>query len=37
MQSFMDMTYRAGRPNLLTLSKRYLERASAARKTEGAT
>jgi anti-sigma regulatory factor (Ser/Thr protein kinase) len=38
MQSFMHMTYRAGRPNLLTLSKRYLaERASAARKTEGAT
>jgi len=38
MQSFMHMTYRAGRPNLLTLSKRFLvERASAARKTEGAT
>jgi anti-sigma regulatory factor (Ser/Thr protein kinase) len=38
MQSFMDMTYRAGRPNLLTLSKRYLvERVGAARKTEGAT
>ena len=38
MQSFMDMTYRAGRPNLLTLSKRYVaERASAARKSEGAT
>jgi anti-sigma regulatory factor (Ser/Thr protein kinase) len=38
MQSFMEMTYRAGRPNLLTLSKRYLaERAGAARKAESAT
>jgi len=37
MQSFMHMTYRAGRPNLLTLSKRYIERSSAVRKGEGAT
>lgn len=37
MQSFMEMAYRSGRPNLLTLSKRYLERSSAARKSEGAT
>lgn len=37
VQSFMDMTYRSGRPNLLTLSKRYVERSSAARKSEGAT
>jgi serine/threonine-protein kinase RsbW len=38
MQSFMDMTYRAGRPNLLTLTKRYVaERVGAARKSEGAT
>ena len=36
MQSFMDMTSRPGRPNLLTLSKRFAERA-AARRTEGAT
>ena len=36
MQSFMEMAYRSGRPNLLTLSKRYLERSSAARKSEGA-
>ena len=37
MQSFMEMAYRQGRPNLLTLSKRYVERSSAARKSEGAT
>jgi serine/threonine-protein kinase RsbW len=37
MQSFMEMAYRPGRPNLLTLSKRYLERSSAIRKSEGAT
>jgi anti-sigma regulatory factor (Ser/Thr protein kinase) len=37
MQSFMEMAYRLGRPNLLTLSKRYVERSSAARKSEGAT
>ena len=37
VQSFMDMTYRSGRPNLLTLSKRYVERSSAVRKSEGAT
>lgn len=37
MQSFMEMAYRTGRPNLLTLSKRYVERSSAARKSEGAT
>jgi serine/threonine-protein kinase RsbW len=36
MQSFMEMAYRSGRPNLLTLSKRYVERSSAARKSEGA-
>ena len=36
MQSFMEMAYRIGRPNLLTLSKRYVERSSAARKSEGA-
>jgi anti-sigma regulatory factor (Ser/Thr protein kinase) len=36
MQSFMEMAYRVGRPNLLTLSKRYVERSSAARKSEGA-
>ena len=37
MQSFMAMAYRPGRPNLLTLSKRYVERSSAVRKSEGAT
>ena len=37
MQSFMEMAYRPGRPNLLTLSKRYVERSSAIRKSEGAT
>ena len=37
MQSFMTMAYRPGRPNLLTLSKRYVERSSAVRKSEGAT
>jgi anti-sigma regulatory factor (Ser/Thr protein kinase) len=37
MQSFMEMAYRQGRPNLLTLSKRYVDRSSAARKSEGAT
>ena len=37
MQSFMELAYRPGRPNLLTLSKRYVERSSAARKSEGAT
>jgi len=37
MQSFMEMAYRPGRPNLLTLSKRYVERSSAVRKSEGAT
>jgi serine/threonine-protein kinase RsbW len=37
MQSFMEMAYRSGRPNLLTLSKRYVERSSAVRKSEGAT
>ena len=37
MQSFMEMAYRHGRPNLLTLSKRYVDRSSAARKSEGAT
>jgi anti-sigma regulatory factor (Ser/Thr protein kinase) len=31
MQSFMAMSYRAGRPNLLTLSKRLEERQGAAR------
>jgi anti-sigma regulatory factor (Ser/Thr protein kinase) len=31
MQSFMTMSYRAGRPNLLTLSKRLPERTSPAR------
>jgi hypothetical protein len=36
MQSFMEMAYRSGRPNLLTLSKRYVERSSAVRKSEGA-
>jgi serine/threonine-protein kinase RsbW len=36
MQSFMEMAYRVGRPNLLTLSKRYVERSSATRKSEGA-
>ena len=36
MQSFMEMAYRTGRPNLLTLSKRYVDRSSAARKSEGA-
>ena len=36
MQSFMEMAYRSGRPNLLTLSKRYLERSSAVGKSEGA-
>ena len=36
MQSFMEIAYRSGRPNLLTLSKRYVERSSAARKGEGA-
>ena len=36
VQSFMEMAYRPGRPNLLTLSKRYVERSSAARKGEGA-
>jgi hypothetical protein len=37
MRSFMAMAYRSGRPNLLTLSKPYVERASALRKSEGAT
>ncbi len=37
IQSFMEMAYRSGRPNLLTLSKRYIERSSAVRKSEGAT
>jgi serine/threonine-protein kinase RsbW len=37
MQSFTEMAYRPGRPNLLTLSKRYVERSSAVRKSEGAT
>jgi serine/threonine-protein kinase RsbW len=37
MRSFMEMAYRPGRPNLLTLSKRYVERSSAVRKSEGAT
>ena len=37
MQSFMELAYRPGRPNLLTLSKRYVERSSAVRKSEGAT
>jgi serine/threonine-protein kinase RsbW len=37
MQSFMEMAYRPGRPNLLTLSKRYVERSSAVRKSEGST
>ena len=37
MRSFMEMAYRTGRPNLLTLSKRYVERSSAVRKSEGAT
>lgn len=37
MQSFMEMAYRPGRPNLLTLSKRFVERSSASRKTEGAS
>ena len=37
IQSFMEMAYRTGRPNLLTLSKRYVERSSAVRKSEGAT
>ena len=37
MRSFMEMAYRSGRPNLLTLSKRYVERSSAVRKSEGAT
>jgi len=37
MQSFMEMAFRSGRPNLLTLSKRYVERSSAVRKSEGAT
>ncbi|HVV50908.1 MAG TPA: ATP-binding protein [Polyangia bacterium] len=37
MQSFMEMAYRLGRPNLLTLSKRFVDRSSAARKSEGAT
>lgn len=36
MQSFMEMAYRPGRPNLLTLTKRYVERSSAVRKSEGA-
>jgi serine/threonine-protein kinase RsbW len=36
MQSFMETAYRSGRPNLLTLSKRYVERSSAVRKSEGA-
>jgi len=36
VQSFMEMSYRPGRPNLLTLSKRYVERSSAVRKSEGA-
>ena len=36
MQSFMEMAYRSGRPNLLTLSKRYVERSPAVRKSEGA-
>jgi anti-sigma regulatory factor (Ser/Thr protein kinase) len=31
MQSFMAMSYRTGSPNLLTLSKRFEERQSAAR------
>jgi anti-sigma regulatory factor (Ser/Thr protein kinase) len=31
MQSFMAMSYRTGRPNLLTLSKRFEERQGAAR------
>src|SRR5580704_4005892 len=31
MQSFMTMSYRSGRPNLLTLSKRLVERESEAR------
>ena len=37
MQSFMEVAYRSGRPNLLTLSKRYVDRSSAVRKSEGAT
>ena len=37
MRSFMGMAYRPGRPNLLTLSKRYVDRSSALRKSEGAT
>jgi len=36
MQSFMEIAYRSGRPNLLTLSKRYVERSGAVRKSEGA-
>jgi serine/threonine-protein kinase RsbW len=36
MRSFMEMAYRCGRPNLLTLSKRYVERSSAVRKSGGA-
>jgi serine/threonine-protein kinase RsbW len=36
MQSFMTMAYRPGRPNLLTLRKRYIERAGA-RRSQSAT
>jgi len=32
MQSFMEMSYRTGRPNLLTLSKRFEERQGARAK-----
>jgi hypothetical protein len=35
MQSFMAMSYRTGRPNLLTLSKRFEERVGAARGKKG--
>jgi len=37
MQSFMEMAYRSGRPNLLTLSKRYVERPTASSATGSST
>jgi serine/threonine-protein kinase RsbW len=37
MQSFMDLAYRPGRPNLLTLSKELSETTTAARRAEGPT
>jgi serine/threonine-protein kinase RsbW len=37
MQSFMELAYRPGRPNLLTLSKELEHPTTAARRAEGST